>query len=209
MFTGIVYVTGEEGMIAVRTIQPSALSMDKPLVVAVSRSLSALFAPWRREAYAQGGLFGMPVLVTPLSLAFDDPLTQLPDRRLLLDHFGQALLASARRKNYGAILFLDLDKFKTINDTRGHEVGDLLLIEVAAACSPVCAARIPWHGWAATSSWWCSKISARKSQSQRPGQGKWPKKYGKHSTLLIRFRAKSIQALQVSASACSPAARRR
>jgi len=65
------------------------------------------------------------------NLAFYDPLTRLPNRRLLLDRFGQALLASVRRKNYGAVLFLDLDKFKVLNDTRGHEVGDLLLIEVA------------------------------------------------------------------------------
>jgi len=65
------------------------------------------------------------------SLAFYDPLTQLPNRRLLLDRFGQAQLASVRRKNYGAVLFLDLDNFKQLNDTQGHEVGDLLLVEVA------------------------------------------------------------------------------
>ena len=65
------------------------------------------------------------------NLAFYDPLTRLPNRRLLLDRFSQAQFASARRKNYGAVLFLDLDKFKVLNDTHGHEVGDLLLIEVA------------------------------------------------------------------------------
>ncbi|MBI3523162.1 MAG: diguanylate cyclase [Betaproteobacteria bacterium] len=65
------------------------------------------------------------------NLAFYDPLTGLPNRRLLLDRFGQALLASVRRKNYGAVLFLDLDRFKALNDTHGHEVGDQLLIEVA------------------------------------------------------------------------------
>jgi diguanylate cyclase (GGDEF)-like protein len=64
-------------------------------------------------------------------LAFYDPLTQLPNRRLLLDRLGLALPASARRGTYGSILFLDLDNFKTLNDTKGHEFGDLLLKEVA------------------------------------------------------------------------------
>lgn len=64
-------------------------------------------------------------------LAFFDPLTQLPNRRLLLDRLRQAMAASMRNGRYGALLFLDLDHFKTINDTQGHAVGDLLLIEVA------------------------------------------------------------------------------
>jgi diguanylate cyclase (GGDEF)-like protein/PAS domain S-box-containing protein len=66
-----------------------------------------------------------------LQLAFYDPLTQLPNRRLLMDRLGQAKLASTRSHCYGAILFIDLDQFKQLNDTRGHDVGDLLLIEVA------------------------------------------------------------------------------
>lgn len=64
-------------------------------------------------------------------LAYYDPLTQLPNRRLLQDRLGQALAATARSGHCGAILFLDLDNFKTLNDTRGHDVGDLLLAEVA------------------------------------------------------------------------------
>ena len=64
-------------------------------------------------------------------LAFYDPLTKLPNRRLLLDRLQQALAASARSGEYGAIMFIDLDNFKTINDTKGHECGDLLLIEAA------------------------------------------------------------------------------
>ncbi|MEI7431280.1 MAG: PAS domain S-box protein [Betaproteobacteria bacterium] len=64
-------------------------------------------------------------------LAFYDPLTHLPNRRLLMDRLGLALPSSARRNTYGAILFLDLDNFKTLNDTRGHDVGDQLLVEVA------------------------------------------------------------------------------
>ncbi len=64
-------------------------------------------------------------------LAFYDPLTSLPNRRLMNDRLQHALAASARHHNYGAILFIDLDNFKTLNDTKGHNIGDLLLIEVA------------------------------------------------------------------------------
>jgi diguanylate cyclase len=66
-----------------------------------------------------------------INLAFYDALTQLPNRRLLLDRLGHALASSHRSGRYGAIFFLDLDNFKTINDTQGHDVGDLLLSEVA------------------------------------------------------------------------------
>jgi diguanylate cyclase (GGDEF)-like protein len=65
------------------------------------------------------------------SLAYYDTLTKFPNRRLLHDRFGLALAVSERSGNYGAVLFLDLDKFKTLNDTLGHGYGDLLLIEVA------------------------------------------------------------------------------
>ncbi len=64
-------------------------------------------------------------------LAFYDPLTQLPNRRLLVDRLQQAMEKSLRSDQYGALLFLDLDHFKMINDTKGHAIGDLLLIEVA------------------------------------------------------------------------------
>ena len=65
------------------------------------------------------------------NLAFYDVLTKLPNRRLFMDRFRAALSASSRRNDYGAVLFIDLDRFKTLNDTLGHEYGDLLLIEVA------------------------------------------------------------------------------
>jgi len=64
-------------------------------------------------------------------LAFYDPLTNLPNRRLLQDRLQQAMAVSTRSGRHGALLFLDLDHFKTINDTQGHTMGDLLLIEVA------------------------------------------------------------------------------
>jgi diguanylate cyclase (GGDEF)-like protein/PAS domain S-box-containing protein len=64
-------------------------------------------------------------------LAFFDSLTNLPNRRLLRDRMDAALVASNRSRHYGALLFIDLDKFKTINDVLGHGVGDQMLVEVA------------------------------------------------------------------------------
>jgi diguanylate cyclase (GGDEF)-like protein/PAS domain S-box-containing protein len=64
-------------------------------------------------------------------LAFSDPLTNLPNRRLLLDRLQQALAGSARGQSHGALFFIDLDDFKDVNDTLGHDKGDLLLQQVA------------------------------------------------------------------------------
>ena len=64
-------------------------------------------------------------------LAFYDALTNLPNRRLLNDRLSQAMAASKRSEYYGALIFLDLDNFKTLNDMHGHPVGDLLLFEAA------------------------------------------------------------------------------
>ena len=71
-------------------------------------------------------------------LAYHDPLTGLPNRHLLQDRLEQVLARIKRRDGHGALMFLDLDNFKTINDSLGHSVGDLLLQEVATrlrACS--------------------------------------------------------------------------
>jgi diguanylate cyclase (GGDEF)-like protein/PAS domain S-box-containing protein len=64
-------------------------------------------------------------------LAFSDTLTGLPNRRLLQDRLTQAFASSARSGNEGALLFIDLDNFKTLNDTLGHDMGDLLLKQIA------------------------------------------------------------------------------
>ncbi len=64
-------------------------------------------------------------------LAFYDALTKIPNRRLLSDRLDQAIVACRRNSRYGALLFLDLDNFKPLNDMHGHKTGDLLLIEAA------------------------------------------------------------------------------
>jgi diguanylate cyclase (GGDEF)-like protein len=64
-------------------------------------------------------------------LAYFDPLTDLPNRTLLRDRLKQGVTASSRLQSHGAVLFIDLDRFKTLNDTQGHAKGDLLLQQVA------------------------------------------------------------------------------
>ena len=74
-------------------------------------------------------------------LAFYDPLTDLPNRRLLQDRLHQAMTGSKRSGQFGALLFIDLDNFKTLNDTLGHDKGDRLLQQVAtriAGCIREC-----------------------------------------------------------------------
>lgn len=68
-------------------------------------------------------------------LVFFDQLTGLPNRTLLLDRLGQAMAIASRSHSFGALLFIDLDNFKTLNDTRGHDIGDSLLKQVALRLS--------------------------------------------------------------------------
>ena len=64
-------------------------------------------------------------------LAFFDPLTQLANRRLLIDRLEHALASSAQIRHYGALLYIDMDRFKALNDTKGHETGDKMLMQIA------------------------------------------------------------------------------
>jgi diguanylate cyclase (GGDEF)-like protein/PAS domain S-box-containing protein len=69
--------------------------------------------------------------ITLQSLSTSDPLTRLPNRRLLLERLRKALRSRLRTGQAGALLFIDLDNFKTLNDTLGHDKGDLMLRQVA------------------------------------------------------------------------------
>lgn len=93
----------------------------------------------RDDAGGVMGIIGIAIDVTERraaeneirSLAFFDPLTRLPNRRLLLDRLQHALVSGARSGQQSALLLIDLDNFKTLNDTLGHDIGDLLLQQVA------------------------------------------------------------------------------
>jgi len=98
---------------------------------------------WSVPVVQDGKLLGATVTFVDISsrkaaearietLAFYDPLTNLPNRRLLIDRLEQTLASCKRNADEGALLFIDLDNFKTINDTLGHDIGDILLQQVAA-----------------------------------------------------------------------------
>lgn len=97
----------------------------------------------KRELNAQGEIVGYHGITREITkrklledqvrqLAFYDTLTNLPNRRLLNDRLTQSIAANKRSNSYGALIFLDLDNFKQLNDRYGHVAGDLLLIEAAA-----------------------------------------------------------------------------
>jgi diguanylate cyclase (GGDEF)-like protein len=117
---------------AARTLSrlPLTGQQAKPLPIARQDEVGALIANFNRmletvQAHEE----------QVRQLAFYDALTGLPNRRLLHDRLNQTLAASRRSGFYGALMFLDLDNFKPLNDTHGHGVGDLLLKTVASRLS--------------------------------------------------------------------------
>ncbi len=102
---------------------------------------------WSVPVVQDGTLLGATVTFVDISsrkaaearietLAFYDPLTNLPNRRLLIDRLEQTLASCKRTSHEGALLFIDLDNFKTVNDTLGHDKGDILLQQVASRLTP-------------------------------------------------------------------------
>jgi diguanylate cyclase (GGDEF)-like protein len=151
LYDGNVYATGAHRLIGLRTLRLVDPPVDKPMVISASRDADALFAPWYRGLFMQASLFGVMSIVSAAGLwllqrryrdqfkerrsadrqirklAFFDQLTSLPNRILLMDRLRQCATSSDRSGSHGAILFIDLDNFKVLNDTLGHDMGDLLL----------------------------------------------------------------------------------
>ena len=101
---------------------------------------------WVMGSVAEVNMDGKPAFVVSLvdlteerilQLAYNDTLTGLPNRKLMFDRLGQAIVAAIRRPQKLAVLFLDLDSFKEVNDNFGHKIGDNVLIEVAKGLKDV------------------------------------------------------------------------
>ena len=143
----------DEGMAAVKKLMRDSQAVGQPasqagiLTFQVQHRCKDGRLLWgevlsKPERNAQGAIVGYHGITREITerkrledqvrqLAFHDPLTNLPNRRLLRDRLSQAMAAGKRSACHGALMFLDLDEFKTLNDTHGHEAGDLLLLEVA------------------------------------------------------------------------------
>lgn len=101
---------------------------------------------WIMGSVAEINMNGKPAIVgnlvdlteeSILQLAYNDNLTGLPNRKLMFDRLGQAIVSAIRRPQKLAVLFLDLDSFKDVNDTFGHKIGDKVLMEVAKGLKEV------------------------------------------------------------------------
>jgi diguanylate cyclase (GGDEF)-like protein/PAS domain S-box-containing protein len=135
------YYPKEECRVRIATLQGQPTHVDNEVHWRADGS-SFPVEYWSQPMYRKGLLIGTVVTFIDITerkhaenqiknLAYFDPLTQLPNRRLLLDRLGQSLISSNRTHEYGALMILDLDNFKVLNDTQGHDIGDRLLIEVA------------------------------------------------------------------------------
>jgi diguanylate cyclase (GGDEF)-like protein len=125
-----VYWSAEPILTAIQTTRDRTLAVHAAVWLLIS---ALLIAGMRRRLRTEEALRESESRFR--QLADYDTLTRLPNRRLLLDRLWQTMLSSKRSGHYGALMFIDLDNFKPLNDRCGHKVGDLLLIEVARRIS--------------------------------------------------------------------------
>lgn len=131
-------INAERGKVALETGRPNPMIEEKllrldgmPIDVELN-SIPVLYEGKPAVQFAMNDITERKRMEDQVrQLAFHDPLTGLPNRRLLKDRLHLAMAASTRNQHFGAVFFLDLDNFKPLNDANGHEIGDLLLIEAA------------------------------------------------------------------------------
>lgn len=120
------------GVMALTIYFAAPVSFDEVPLVGIVLALASAGYMWRRWIDLRGEITRYDTLVKVLEhQATHDPLTGLPNRTLLMDRTEHALALTARSEKRAALLYLDMDRFKQVNDAFGHEVGDRLLKLVA------------------------------------------------------------------------------